>query len=370
MEEKFSLSSEGITYMYTRTQSLFDSPKAMLGVVIPAYQAERTIERVLEGIPLWIDMIIVVDDGSTDRTAAIVNAQSNLDQRITLVQHKSNQGVSAAMVTGFQEAIRYDAQIVVKMDSDGQMSPSDLPQLIEPILTGKADCAKGNRFRDFQALRHMPSARRMGNLALSFLCKAAVGYWDLFDPTNGYIAIRTDVIKLLSLDRIRGYYFFEIALLSELYLAGAVVKDVAIGARYGDERSSLLLWRVVIEYPPRLFGILLRRLALRYWLYDFTIVSVYILMGLPLLSFGVLFGSLNWWHYSRMSTGAPTGTVVISALTILLGVQFLLAAIQGDLMSIPRRRIGGSPFLTRTATRAKHAKAKPASAAPINELRS
>lgn len=327
-----------------------DAARVNVAVVIPAFQAVETIERVLAGIPAWVYTIIVVDDGSSDGTAARVTAAAEADSRIQLVRHPSNQGVAATMVSGIGRALQCQAQIVVKMDSDDQMSSADLPELLAPLLEGQADCAKGNRFRDFQALRQMPPLRRMGNLALSLMCKAAVGYWNLFDPTNGFVAVRADVLHQIPWERLRGYYFFETALLGELYLAGAVVRDVPIPARYGEERSNLSLLRALAEYPPRLAWLLLRRVGLKYFLYDFSVASLYLLAGLPLLATGTLYGAVNWWHYSRLAIGAPTGTVVIPALLILLGAQLLLAAVQADLESIPRRRLARSPLVRRRLT--------------------
>lgn len=324
-----------------------DRVRVHVAVVIPAFQAAETIDRVIAGIPGWVWRIIVVDDGCSDGTAARVVAAAEADSRIQLVRHPSNRGVAEAMVSGIQHALQHDAQIVVKMDSDGQMSPTDLPALLAPLLDGSADCAKGNRFRDLEALRQMPPVRRVGNLALGLLTRAAVGYWNLFDPTNGFVAVRGDVLRQVPWGRLQGYYFFETALLAELYLAGAVVEDVPMPARYGSEPSHLSLPRVLLGYPPKLMRLLLRRVALKYFLYDFSVGSLYLLVGLPLLAGGALYGAVNWWHYARLGIGAPTGTVVIPALLILLGVQLLLAAVQADLESVPRRRVGWEPLVSR-----------------------
>ena len=159
-----------------------------VAVVIPAFQAANSIGDVILGIPTWVRVIVVVDDGSSDGTATLVAAAAVSDERIRLLRHTSNLGVAASMVSGIRQTLDLDIEIIVKMDSDGQMSPIDLPAMLSPLIYGHADCAKGNRFRDFQALRQMPAVRRVGNLLLSFLCKAAVGYWNLFDPTNGFVA--------------------------------------------------------------------------------------------------------------------------------------------------------------------------------------
>ena len=314
----------------------FDFQKYCIAAVIPAYRVEHEIESVLAGLPPFLDHIIVVDDASPDRTADLVAALVKNDSRLILVRHAQNQGVGGAMVSGFRKALELGAQIVVKIDGDGQMDISRLPELLTPLIAGKADYAKGNRFRDFAALRQMPIIRRVGNMGLGFLAKAATGYWNLFDPTNGFIAIRTEALKQLPLDQIDHSYYFETSMLAKLYLLGAVVQDVPMPARYQGEASSLVIHRVLFEFPPKLFGTLFRRILLKNFIYDFSMGSIYILVGLPLLLFGLIFGSIKWIHYAGENIPAPTGTVMLATLSVLLGIQFLLSAIEIDLHAVPK----------------------------------
>ena len=165
-----------------------------IAAVIPCYRVEREIQSVLQAVPAYIKHIIVVDDGSPDSTADRVAASAKLDGRILLIRHPSNQGVGGALVTGYRKALELEAQIVVKIDGDGQMDMDRLPDLLKPLIEGQADYSKGNRFRDFKSLQTMPLVRRIGNLGLGFLSKAATGYWNMFDPTNGFIAIRSEVL--------------------------------------------------------------------------------------------------------------------------------------------------------------------------------
>src|SRR6266852_7150564 len=211
--------------------------------VVPAYRVEKEIESVVRSMPAFVSRIIVVDDASPDRTGAVVEKLAALDDRIVLVQHEANQGVGGAMITGFRKALDIGAQVVVKVDGDGQMDPQDMPSLLAPFIRGGADYTKGNRFRDFQALSQMPLMRRFGNMFLSFLAKAATGYWNCFDPTNGYVAIRGEVLAQLPMDKIDRGYFFEHSMLSELYMMRAVVQDIFMPARYADETSHLSIAR-------------------------------------------------------------------------------------------------------------------------------
>jgi dolichol-phosphate mannosyltransferase len=313
-----------------------DLRKYEIAVLIPSYRVEETIGAVLAGLPRFVKHVIVVDDASPDRTSAIVEKFAAKDPRILLLQHGRNQGVGGAMRTGFLKALELGAQIVVKVDGDDQMDLTYLPDMLVPLIEGRADYTKGNRFRDFHALQQMPFIRRAGNMALGFLTKAATGYWNLFDPTNGFVAIRADVLVQLPMQRIDRTFFFETSMLANLYMIGAVVRDVPMPARYRGESSNLSVRRTLFEFPFKLIQTFFRRLAVKYMIYDFSMASVYILTGLPLLLFGLIFGSIKWVDYAVRDVPAPTGTVMLPTLSVLLGIQFLIAAIEIDLRSTPK----------------------------------
>ncbi|MFH1185087.1 MAG: glycosyltransferase family 2 protein [Chloroflexota bacterium] len=307
-----------------------------IAAVVPAYRVEGQIQAVLRELPPYLKHVVVVDDASTDRTAALVQAAAKHDRRILLLRHERNRGVGAAMITGFQKARDLGAEIVVKIDGDGQMDILHLPALLAPLVQGRADYAKGNRFRDFAALRKMPLIRRIGNMGLGFLAKAATGYWNLFDPTNGFLAIRVEALAQLPLDQIDRGYYFELSMLSHLYLLGAVVQDVPMPALYRNEVSNLAVERVLLEFPFKLLGTFVRRVMLKNFLYDFSMVSIYVLVGLPLLLFGMFFGGIKWVQYWSLGVPAPTGTVILPTLSVLLGIQLLLSAVESDLRSVPK----------------------------------
>ena len=320
-----------------------DLNKHNIAVVIPSYRVEREIGAVLAGLPPYVRHAIVVDDASPDETARVVAQAAQKDSRIILIRHEKNTGVGGAMVTGFRKALDLGAEVVVKMDGDGQMDMGHLPSLLTPILQGQADYTKGNRFRDFQALQKMPFIRRLGNMGLGFLTKAATGYWNLFDPTNGFVAIHGKVLAQLPLNQIDRTYFFETSMLAKLYLLGAVVKDVPMPARYAGEISNLSVYRSLIEFPLKLLKTFLRRLVLKNLIYDFSMDSIYSLAGLPLLLFGLIFGINRWIFYASIQVPAPTGTVMLPTLSVLLGIQFLIAAIEIDLRSVPKDPISPEP---------------------------
>jgi glycosyltransferase involved in cell wall biosynthesis len=330
-----------------RATPAFDTRGARVGVVIPAYRVAAQIERVIAGIPSWVESIVVVEDKSPDDTAARVERLA--DPRVTLVRHESNRGVGGAMKTGFAEALRQGLDIVVKMDGDDQMDPAHLPMLVEPLLAGTADVVKANRYSSLGSLRGMPIVRVLGNGGLAFMVKLASGYWNVFDPANGYVAVRGPALARVDIAELPDRYFFESGFLIELGIQRAVVTDVAVPARYADEHSSLSPLRVLFEFPPRLVWGLARRVFWRYFVHDFTALSVYLLLGAPLLLGGLAFGAWQW--AIRLGTGdyASAGVVMLAAMPILLGAQLLLQAITLDVHNVPTRPI--SPPIHRSRAR-------------------
>lgn len=310
-------------------------PDLQIAVVIPAYRAAAHISAVLRGIPDLVRWIVVVEDCSPDDTAAIVERESHRDPRIRLLRHVENQGVGGAMLTGYKEAHRLGADIVVKMDSDGQMDPAQLPALIAPIVRGEADYTKGNRYLHARQLRSMPLVRRIGNLGLSFLTKLASGYWNIFDPANGYTALHASLIPLLNTDGIGRRYFFESSMLIELSLLRAVIHDVYIPARYGDETSNLSIVKTLRQFPLALLKGFCRRIWIQYFIRDFSIASLYAIAGLMLLVSGGVFGAIHWCASAQQGVATPTGTVMLAAMPVLLGIQLLLQAVSLDIQNQP-----------------------------------
>jgi dolichol-phosphate mannosyltransferase len=303
-------------------------------VVIPAYNVAPHIAGVLKRVPDFVDAVTVVDDASADGTADAVRGCA--DPRVTLLVHAANQGVGGATVTGFRDALARGDGIVVKLDGDGQMDPGDLGRLLRPLLEGRCDYAKGNRFLLASELAVMPRHRLLGNFALTFLTKLASGYWNVFDPQNGYVAIPTDVLRLLDLDRLSRRWFFENDLLIHLNIVGARVMDVPIPARYGTERSAMRIGGVLGTFPFHLLRGYGYRFYRKHVLRDFTPVAMFMLSGLPLLLFGAGFGAWTWldsWLHNRF---ASTGTVMLSVLPFLVGFQLVLQALVLEIRDTPR----------------------------------
>jgi glycosyltransferase involved in cell wall biosynthesis len=303
-------------------------------IVIPMYRVAAQIKNVIQSLPSWVWKIILVDDASPDDSAK--KALEVKDGRIILLRHPQNRGVGGAMLTGLNEAARLGATVMVKMDGDGQMSAEYLSDLIQPILDGRADYVKGNRFFHTDAITKMPFLRRIGNLGLSFLAKTASGYWNIFDPTNGYVAIDCKTFNALNQNRIHRRYFFEISLLVELKMLRAVVVDVAMPAIYQNEISSLSIRQVLWEFPWLLTKGFFYRLWMQYFVLDFSVGSLFLIIGSLLSGFGILWGVV-WWTISIISGQiASTGTVMIAALPLILGFQLLLQTLVFDVQNISR----------------------------------
>lgn len=307
-----------------------------IAVVIPTYKATQHLSEVIDGIPSYIHHIIVVDDRCPDKSGEIAQKMSETDSRIHVIFHEKNKGVGGAMVTGYKAALELNCDIVVKMDSDSQMDPLYLPELLHPVINNKAAYAKGNRFVDFKALRAMPTLRLMGNSLLSFMVKACSGYWNIMDPTNGYTAISADALKKINLDKVANDFFFESDMLIRLNIQNAVIRDVAIPARYGNETSNLSVRRTLLRFPFLLTKGLFKRFVLKYLIFDFNMASVYTLIGFPMVIWGLVFGIFKWIENSSQQIPTPTGTVMLSVLPVILGIQFILAAINIDIQSTPK----------------------------------
>jgi glycosyltransferase involved in cell wall biosynthesis len=312
-----------------------------IAVVIPCYRVKQQVLQVIARIGPEADRIICVDDGCPEGSGEHIRARCQ-DPRVRVLFHEKNQGVGGAVITGYREAMSAGADIIVKLDGDGQMDPKILPRLVRPILEGQADYAKGNRFYSLEFLRAMPLLRKLGNMALSFMSKFSSGYYDLFDPTNGFTAIHAAVAGELPLDKIAKGYFFESDMLFRLNVLRAVVFDVPMPAVYGDEQSSLRVGKIL---PRFLFGHLrnfCKRIGYNYFLRDFKIGSLELLLAAVLLPFGTVYGLFYWITGRRLGLTASAGTVMLAALPIILGFQLLLSFLNQDMSNIPRRPIHGS----------------------------
>ena len=307
-------------------------------VVIPCYQVADRIGSVIDTIPNYIRSIIAVNDFSTDETGNMLDTLAGTEPRLRVIQHTSNQGVGAATISGYTKALELGADVVIKMDGDGQMDPSHFPSLITPILSGEADYTKGNRFHNWRFASSMPFIRKFGNLGLSLLIKVASGYWSIFDPTNGFTAISSQTFREINHGALKKRYLFETSMLIELYDLPAVIHQFPMDAVYDDAPSSLSILDSLFRFPPYLVKSFIRRFVRKYIFQDFGAVTIFVFGGIFSLLFGVIFGTYHWLQSIVSGAPATAGTVLISAVPTILGFQLLLQALVLDIQNDP----GGS----------------------------
>jgi glycosyltransferase involved in cell wall biosynthesis len=320
-------------------------PPFLISVVIPTYKARNHILGVIDKIGPEVVRIYVVDDCCPDNSGEFVTANCK-DNRVFVIRHNANQGVGGAVMTGYKAAIADGMSIMVKIDSDGQMDPTLITDFVAPIVNGEADYTKGNRFFDLEKVRSMPKVRLFGNAVLSLMCKLSSGYWNLFDPTNGYTAIHADVACHLPFNKISRRYFFETDILFRLSTLRAMVVDVPMDAKYGDEISNLKISKVIGEFFAKHVRNFLKRIFYNYYLRDMSLASIELPIGLLLIGFGLIYGTYHWIHFSQASVPAPAGTVMLAAMPVLMGLQLILAFFSYDISSVPRQSIHGRGIFT------------------------
>ena len=305
-----------------------------IAATLPCYKVRAHVLDVIARMPPQVQRIYVVDDKCPQQSGLLVQQECR-DPRVRVIFHEENEGVGGAVSTGYRAALDEGMDIVVKVDGDGQMDPALIPHFTRPIERGKADYTKGNRFYRPESLRGMPPIRLFGNAALSFINKLSTGYWSIMDPTNGYTAIHTAVLRELPIHKLEQRYFFESDMLYHLGTIRAVVHDVPMDAVYADEESSLKVSKVLPEFLLKHVNRFLKRYVYVYLLRDFNVGSLYSLLGVLLCAGGLVFGIASWLH--SLSTGHPatSGTVMLAALPLIIGIQFLIAFLHHDVQRVP-----------------------------------
>lgn len=303
-----------------------------VAVVVPAYNEEKLIGTVLDTMPDFVDLIVVVDDASTDHTSEIVTAYYvRLAGRLVCVRHTSNQGVGAAIVTGYKQALLRHSDVVAVMAGDGQMDPDDLVRLVAPVACGHAEYAKGNRLFRGESWRMIPHSRYLGNAVLSLLTKIASGYWHIADSQSGYTAIARVALECLALDSVYKRYGMPNDMLIKLNVENFRVRDVSVRPVYDiGEVSGIRLWKVI----PTIAWLLLRgfgwRLQEKYVIRDFHPLVFFYGMSLILLPAGCIFGLYLFLYRFLVGTVATT-SALFAAFLMISGLQSLFFAMWFDM---------------------------------------
>lgn len=309
-----------------------------IAVVIPCHRVRNQVLRVIERIPVDVTGIYVVDDACPEGSGEHVREHCH-DPRVVVLANEVNLGVGGAVLAGYARAMADGMDVIVKMDGDDQMDPTALPQLVGPILRGQADYTKGNRFYDLAQIGRMPRLRIFGNAVLSFMTKISSGYWDVFDPTNGYTAIHARVAGKLPLHKVSRRYFFETDMLFRLNTLRAVVVDVPMDARYGDETSSLRIPRILPDFVFKHARNTCKRIFYNYFLRDLALASVELVLGAIFIGVGVVMGLWFWMDSAQTGVTASAGSVMLAALQIIVGLQLILGFLAYDIAAVPRRTL-------------------------------
>jgi glycosyltransferase involved in cell wall biosynthesis len=329
-----------------------------VAVVVPAYNESLLIGKTIASMPQFVDHIIVIDDKSADDTSA--KAEAVGDRRLTLIRHQRNTGVGGAIVSGHRRALELGADVSVVMGGDAQMDPEYLPDLLDPIAEEGVEFTKANRFFSRTSYAGMPRHRIFGSIVLSFMTKMASGYWHLFDPQNGYTATSRSALERIDLDKISQRYQFENDILIRLNIADVWARDIPVPAVYGEEVSGMKMTKVVPAITALLFRGFWRRIVLKYVLYSFSPVALFLFTGLLLFLFGTGFG--GWVLYEALSDQVPSAATVMAATAPLLtGIHFLVNAIMLDIQESPDWNPRRRPHRDRgVATRATFGRRVPA----------
>ena len=309
--------------------------RPQIAVVIPCYKVTEHLVGVVDSIGSEVSTIFIVDDACPDGSGLFLQSNSR-DKRLKYIFHEDNQGVGGAVLSGYKAALETGAEVIVKLDGDGQMDPSLISVIAKPVIEGHADYAKGDRFDSLENLFGMPRIRIFGNAVLSLWAKLSTGYWSITDPTNGFTAIHRRALEAINLDKVRSSYFFESDMLFRLNIANCVVADVPMAARYGSETSSLKIRKVLFEFPWRHTVNLFKRVFYRYYLREWNVGSFELPVSLALLFFGAWFGLTSYSNAAAAGVSTTAGQATASAVSLILGVQLLLSFISYDVQSEPR----------------------------------
>ena len=303
-----------------------------VAVVVPAHNEEKLIGQVLDTMPDFVDVIIVVDDASTDQTCAIVTSYCvRCADRLVLLHHEANRGVGAAIVTGYKQALARDIEVVAVMAGDGQMHPDDLGRVVAPVACGEADYVKGNRLFRGESWQMIPHYRYLGNSVLSLWTKIASGYWHIADSQSGYTAISRVALQRVDLDHIYQRYGMPNDMLVKLNVANFRVRDVSVRPVYNIGETSGIRLRKVI---PTISWLLLRgfcwRLKEKYIIRDFHPLVFFYAMGLTLFPSGTILGLTLLGYRLIFGPVAATSALFAAFLTI-SGLQALFFAMWFDM---------------------------------------
>lgn len=309
-----------------------------ISVVIPVYNVGETIISLLSKIPDYVDKIYLIDDSCPLGTGKIVKRSSLNISKLSIIFNEKNLGVGGAVKVGYGKSLLDNYDVVVKIDGDNQMDPDQIENLIKPLLSENIDYCKGNRFLNTFEIENYPSIRFYGNIFLSFMSKLSSGYWDIYDPVNGFTAIKSDVLKKVNFNKIDDGYYFESDMLYNLYLLKGKVKDIPVNIKYF--KNSIQNMNIMKESFNFFFKNLNRtykRVKKTYLLNNFSVGSFFILSFLINFFLTITYGGYNYFYNFFLKKFAPTGVVLLSSIFFLLTILSLMIFLIIDNLNNPNK---------------------------------
>jgi glycosyltransferase involved in cell wall biosynthesis len=301
-----------------------------VAVAIPAYNEELLIGKTISTMPDFVDCIIVTNDGSKDHTLEILHSLEDEYKALVVLDNGRNRGVGYTVTRGLKEAVNREMDLIAVMAADAQCDPSYLSKMCDVLIDEKLDYVKANRFNNLSALKAMPRFRRAGNIVVTLLNKFATGYYSIFDSQNGYGVFSRSVLERLPFELVGRRYDYENTLLIALSIINGRIKDHPVPAVYGDEVSSIkLLPTVSRALRVLLFGFW-KRIYYKYVVFDFHPVALFLLVGNVLSVLGFAGGVALAWLRIFEGVSPSSGTVMLAALPMIIGLQMLLTALIMD----------------------------------------
>jgi glycosyltransferase involved in cell wall biosynthesis len=314
-----------------------------VAAILPCYNEEKLIGITIETMPDFVDEIIVVDDKSKDKTWDVIKKIAKTNKRVRPIHLEQNVGIGGAYVNGFEYALEHDADLIFTMAGDAQCNQDYMSTMIDTLIDTDADYVKANRFVHLEELKQMPRFRRIGNTFITILTKFSTGYYSIFDSQNGYGVFTRKTLQNLPFEHIGRRYDYENTLLIALAIMDAKVTDEAVPAIYGDEQSTIPVFRTSMRALRVVWRGFWKRIYYKYILVNFHPIALFLLLSLLLGLIGLGFGIYIIIDKIANGMSPSTGTVMLSVLPIILGFQLFLTAITMDM----NKKVSSPPSLNR-----------------------
>jgi glycosyltransferase involved in cell wall biosynthesis len=303
-----------------------------VAVVVPAYNEAKLIKITINTLPDCVDYIIAVNDASKDKTLTILKELAKKNKLLVILDNEKNGGIGFSLMRGYKYALeKTDADAIGIVAGDAQCNPDYIEPMLKEFVEHNYDYIKANRFFDRTAFKNMPTYRQIGNIFISLLTKFATGYYSVSDVTNGFGFFRRSILEKVNFDFVENRYDYETSMLIALSIAGAKVKDHPVPAIYGEEKSTINFMSTARRNLRAVWVGFWRRIYYKYILLSFHPIALFLLMGIALVLIGVGFAVFIVLKKILDNATPSTGTVMLSVLPIILGMQLLLTAITMDI---------------------------------------